>query len=134
MLSKAETEYLKGERHFNDNYRYYLTHSIKSKLPEFESQDIPALLTQESTRETILRIFSKTLREFPKTGNLEQEMVSVNALNCEASQRVRCGGWDLNPRTANRADLESEQNTLPPVVAKTRVALTWLGNPRRAGA
>ena len=97
MLSKAEFEYLKGERQVNDNYRYYLNHSIKSKLAEFESEDLPALLSQESTRESVLRIFSKTLREFPNTSNLDQEQVSVNALNCEVSQWVTWwAGQDLN--------------------------------------
>ena len=101
MLSRAELEFLTGQRQVSDNYRYYLTHSIRSKLAEFETTELQALLAHESTKEAVLRIFSKTLRENPKTTNIEPEQVSVNALNCGASQRVTKGppeGFEPSPQ------------------------------------
>ena len=63
----------------------------------FEQNVLPTLLKNKSTRKSVLRIFSKNLREFSKIPNFDGEQVSVKALNAEGSQRLRCGRRDLNP-------------------------------------
>ena len=86
MLSKTEIEYLSGKKVVNDNYRYYLEHSIRSKFKIF-SEELPTLISNNLTRDIILREITKTLRENPKTNNIGIEQVSINALYAEGSQR-----------------------------------------------
>jgi hypothetical protein len=99
MLSKGERQFLEGSKQVEDNYRYYLIHQIKSKIQAFEQEDLPALLQNPATREPLLRIFTKTLREFPKTSEMEEEMdeFSINALCAEGSQSVMARGVGFEP-------------------------------------
>jgi len=49
MLSRAEREFLRGEREVTRNYKYVLYHRILRKLREFE-ETIPALAMDSRTR------------------------------------------------------------------------------------
>jgi hypothetical protein len=107
MLSKAELEFLDGNKQVTPQYARYLRHIIVKKLHRFE-QTIPILIKNQQTREWLNRLCS-TVRENPNAVSQNpnavsqnpnaQNTVSVNALCAEGSQRVTMAGpvvFDLN--------------------------------------
>ena len=47
MLSRAETEFLRGEKQAKPNQRRYLRHCVKKKIEAFGRNDLPAIMANE---------------------------------------------------------------------------------------
>ncbi len=102
MFSRAEIEFLKGEKECNPNYARFLRHSIAKKLRHLEREVLPILLANENTRAWIMEAVRKFPNVVGENSNTEQIENTLNlsyfskmGLDQEVLWRAR---RELNPR------------------------------------
>ncbi len=97
MLSKAELDYLQGSKNPSYHYSVVLKQRIETKLQTLEDH-LTLLAKDPRFKNQLVNIVTK-IRDQVTEKRDQPDNLSVNALNCEASQRVKVDRGGFEPPT-----------------------------------
>ena len=97
FFSRAELNYLKGEKSVNSNYERVLLHRIYKKLDCFREEILPMLANNNKTRSYLeITENSNIITNFSNI--LKNKELLKNSLFLQNSDKMKWTGGDLNPR------------------------------------
>ena len=96
FFSRAELNYLKGEKSVNSNYKRVLLHRIYKKLDCFREEILPILARNNRTRSYVESITENS--NITKFSNISKNNEQLkNSLFLQNSDKMKWTGGDLNP-------------------------------------